>query len=352
MTSARHRPTSRRRGAALAVALAAAALLSPAAASAQGTPAAAPQFFRIGTGSAGGTYYPIGGLIANAISCPPGSPCGEGGGPAGVPGLVAVAQATQGSVQNVNLIQSGNAESAFSQSDVSHWAFTGTGLFEGRPKADRLRFIAHLFPEHIHAVVRRDSPIRGFEDLRGKRIAVGLQASGARIGSEMILEAHGLRAGREYNAEYLNQAQGTERMQDRGLDATLTVVGYPAAAFTEFCARTGCRILPIPEAQAQRVIERAPFYSRGVIPRTAYEGLEEDTPTLTVGAVWLVRDSVPADLVYNVTKALWSETTRGLLDRGHAKGREITRENALQGRGVVPLHPGAERFYREVGLVR
>ena len=101
--------------------------------------AQAPQFFRIGTGSAGGTYYPVGGMIANAISCPPGSPCRESGGTAGVPGLVAVAQATQGSVQNVNLIQSGAAESGFSQSDVAHWAFTGTGLFEGRPALDNER---------------------------------------------------------------------------------------------------------------------------------------------------------------------------------------------------------------------
>ncbi|GGG31189.1 hypothetical protein GCM10010964_18920 [Caldovatus sediminis] len=328
-------------------AVAAAAVCAPAAALAQ----AAPQFFRIGTGSAGGTYYPIGGIIANAISCPPGAPCGEAGGTAGVPGLVAVAQATQGSVQNVNLIQSGNAESAFSQSDVAHWAYTGTGLFEGRPKLERLRFIAHLFPEHIHAVVRRDSPIRGFEDLRGKRIAIGLQASGARIGSELILEANGLRAGRDYTAEFLNQAQGTERMQDRGLDATFTVVGYPAAAFSEFCARSGCRFLPIAGPNAQRVIERAPFYGTGTIPRGAYEGLEEDVPTLTVGAVWLVRDSVPEELVYGITRALWSDVTRNLLERGHAKGREIVRQNALQGRGVVPFHPGAERYYREAGML-
>jgi TRAP transporter TAXI family solute receptor len=326
---------------------AAGAALAPAAAGAQ-----APQFFRIGTGRAGGTYYPIGGIIANAISCPPGGACNTAGATDGVPGLVAVAQATQGSVQNVNLIQSGNAESGFTQSDVMHWAYTGTGLFEGRPKLERLRFIAHLFPEHIHAVVRKDSPIRSFGDLRGRRIAVGLQASGARIGSEMILEANGLRPGQGYTAEYLNQAQGTERMQDRGLDATFTVVGYPAAAFTEFCSRSGCRILPIAGAEAQRVIDRAPFYGTGTIPRTAYEGLEEDVPTLTVGALWAVRDSVPADLVYALTKSLWSETTRGLLDRGHAKGKEIVREAALTGRGVVPFHPGAERYYREVGVLR
>ena len=325
----------------------AAALALPGLASAQ-----APQFFRIGTGSAGGTYYPIGGIIANALSCPPGAPCNTAGATDGIPGLIAVAQAPQGSVQHAALVQAGNAEAGFVQSDVTHWAYTATGLFQGRPPQNRLRFVGHLFPEHIHAAVRRDSDIRTFNDLRGKRIAIGLQASGARIGSELILSAYGFQAGRDFTAEYLNQAQGTERMQDRGLDATMTVVGYPAAAFTEFCSRTGCRFLPVSDAEAARVIERAPFYGRGTIPRTAYDGLTEDVPTLTVGAVLVVRDSLPDDLVYNITRALWSDTTRGLLDRGHAKGREIVRANALSGRGVVPFHPGAERWYREAGILR
>lgn len=333
---------------AILAAATAAALVLPG----SGAEAQAPSFFRIGTGAAGGTYYPIGGIIANAISCPPGAPCGEGGGTAGVPGMVAVAQATQGSLQNVNLIQAGNAESGFTQSDVAHWAYTGTGLYEGRPRVERLRFIAHLFPEHIHAIVRRDSTIRSFEDLRGRRIALGLQASGARIGAEMILDVHGMRAGRDFRAEYLSTQQAVERLQDNNLDAGLTVTGYPASAITELCARTGCRLLPISAANAQRVVERAPFYGIGTIPRTAYDGLEGDVPTLTVSAVWLVRDSVPDETVYGITRSLWSSVTRNLLDRGHAKGREIVRDNALTGRGVVPFHPGAERFYREAGLLR
>lgn len=326
-------------------AAAAAGLAAAAPASAQ-----APQFFRIGTGAAGGTYYPIGGMIANAISCPPGAPCREAGGTAGVPNLVAVAQATQGSVQNVNLIQSGAAESGFSQSDVAHWAYTGTGLFEGRPRMDRLRFIAHLFGEQLHAVVRRDSPIQRLEDLRGRRVVVGLQASGARIGSELVLDAAGLRGA--YTPEFLSAAQGVERMQDRGLDAVLQVVAAPAAAYTEFCSRAGCRVLPISNEVVTAVNQRAPFYSRGVIARGTYEGMTEDVQTLSVGAVWIVGSHVPDDLVYEITKSLWSETTKGLLQRGHVRARDIVAETALQGRGDVPFHPGAERFYREAGLLR
>lgn len=329
----------------LLAAAAATGLAAAAPASAQ-----APQFFRIGTGAAGGTYYPIGGMIANAISCPPGAPCREAGGTAGVPNLVAVAQATQGSVQNVNLIQSGAAESGFSQSDVAHWAFTATGLFENRPKMDRLRFVAHLFGEQLHAVVRRDSPVQRLEDLRGRRVVVGLQASGARIGSELVLDAAGLRGA--YTPEFLSAAQGVERMQDRGVDAVLQVVAAPAAAYTEFCARAGCRVLPMSDQVINTVNQRAPFYSRGVIANGTYEGVTEDVPTLSVGAVWLVGAQVPDTLVYEITKSLWSETTMGLLQRGHVRARDIVAQTALQGRGDVPFHPGAERFYREAGLLR
>jgi len=254
-------------------------------------------------------------------------------------------------VQNANLIQSGNAESGLIQSDVAFWAFNASGLYEGRPKADRLRFIAHMYPEHIHAMVRRDSPYQRMEDLRGRRIAVGLQASGARVGTELILEAYNMRPNTDYRPEYLNQQQGTERMQDRNMDAVMTVSGYPSGGFTEFCARVGCRLLSFSDAEMDRVIQRAPFYGRGVIPRTAYEGLTEDTRTLTVGAQWLVSSQVSDELVYQITKALWNDNTRRLLDNGHAKGREIRRETALEGRGV-PFHPGAERFYREAGMLR
>lgn len=329
----------------LLAAAAAAGLALASTASAQ-----APQFFRIGTGSAGGTYYPVGGMIANAISCPPGAPCREAGATAGVPGLVAVAQATQGSVQNANLIQSGAAESGFVQSDVAHWAFTATGLFEGRPKLDKLRFLAYLFGEQLHAMVRKDSPIQRLEDLAGKRVTVGLQASGARIGSELVLEAAGLKG--KYTPEFLSAQQGTERMQDRGMDAVLQVVAAPAAAYTEFCARSGCRLLPFSDEVITKVNQLAPFYTRGAIPAGTYEGVAADVPTVVVGAVWLVSAAVPEATVYEIARSLWSDTTMALLQRGHARARDIQIRTALEGRGSVPMHPGAEKYYREAGLLR
>ncbi|MGB7183333.1 MAG: TAXI family TRAP transporter solute-binding subunit, partial [Burkholderiaceae bacterium] len=143
----------------------------------------AQSFFRIVSGSAGGNYFPMAGILANAISNPPGSrPC-EKGGPCGVQGLIAIAQSANGSVANVNAIQSGTAESGLAQSDVAFWGYNGTGVFEGKKKLEKLRFLASLYPEHIHIVLPKDSPVKTLKDLEGKRIGVGLPASGAQVGA-------------------------------------------------------------------------------------------------------------------------------------------------------------------------
>ena len=183
----------------LAVAATAATLLASGVAQAQ-----APSFFRIVSGSAGGNYFPMAGVLANAISSPPGSrPCDKGG-PCGVPGLIAIAQSANGSVANVNAIQSGAAESGLAQSDVAYWAFTGTGVFEGKEPLKKLRFIASLYPEHIHVVLPRSSRVKTLADLKGKTVGVGLPASGAQVGALLILNAAGLHKNGNFSAEELN----------------------------------------------------------------------------------------------------------------------------------------------------
>ena len=149
-------------------------------------------FFRIVTGGTVGTYFPIGGLIANALSNPPGSrPCEEGGS-CGVPGLVATSVASNGSVANVSAIGSGSAQSGFVQSDIAYWAYSGTGIYEGRPKVDSLRAIANLFPESVHLVVRKGSGIKSVRDLRGKRVSLDEPGSGTLVDARLILAAYGI----------------------------------------------------------------------------------------------------------------------------------------------------------------
>lgn len=312
--------------------------------------AQAQSFFRIVSGSAGGNYFPMAGVLANAISNPPGSrPCDKGG-PCGVPGLIAIAQSANGSVANVNAIQSGTAESGLAQSDVAFWGFNGTGVFDGKPKLDKLRFLASLYPEHIHVVLPKKSKVERLEELEGKRIGVGLPASGAQVGALLILNAVGLEKGKNFEAEELNTSQSAERIQDGQLDAFLTVTGAPSSGIAQLASIAGLRLLSIPKEVQDKVIAKAPFYFTSPIEANTYEGQDYDVSTLAVGAQWLVSSDQSDDLVYGITKALWNDTTKKLL-RHHAKGKDVTADTALNGRGI-PLHPGAERFYKEAGLLK
>jgi TRAP transporter TAXI family solute receptor len=312
--------------------------------------AQAPSFFRIVSGSAGGNYFPMAGVLANAISNPPGSRACDKGGPCGVPGLIAIAQSANGSVANVNAIQSGAAESGLAQSDVAYWAYTGTGVFEGKEPLKKLRFIGSLYPEHIHVVLPKGSPVASLEDLKGKRIGVGLPASGAQVGALLILNAAGLHKNGNFTAEELNTQQSAERIRDKQLDAFLTVTGAPSSGIAQLASTAGMRLLSITDDIQAAVIKQAPFYGSSPIKAGTYEGQTEDANTLAVGAQWLVSSDQPDELVYGITKALWSKTSAKLL-RHHAKGKDVTLETALEARGI-PLHPGAERFYREAGLIK
>jgi TRAP transporter TAXI family solute receptor len=309
-----------------------------------------PQFFRIGTGGTAGTYYPIGGLIANAISNPPGSrPCDQGGS-CGVPGLIATALSANGSVANVNAIAGGTLESGFSQSDVATWAHSGTGIWEDRPAVEKLRAIANLYPETIHLVASADSGIKGVADLEGKRVSLDEPGSGTLVDARIILEAYGLSEDK-VDAQYLKPDQAAERMRDGAMDAFFFVGGFPAGAIAELASQHDITLVPISGGEADGVRGEYTFFAKNVVPAGTYEGVEGDVETLSVGAQWITSADQPEELVYEITKALWNDNTRKLLDAGHQKGRQITLETATDGVGI-PFHPGAEKFYREAGVLK
>jgi uncharacterized protein len=306
------------------------------------------RFFRIGTGGVTGTYYPIGGLIADIISNPPGSrPCDKGGS-CGVPGLVAIAQSSNGSVANVDAIKSGALESGFAQSDVAHWAYTGTGIYQGQGRVDNLRVIANLYPESVHIVAHDESHIRSVRDLAGKRVSLDEPGSGTLVDARIILEAFGVSEA-DLTAHYLKQTRAIAMMDEDELDAFFIVAGFPTGSVLDFCATSGCDLVPIEGPEVDALLEQYPYFARDTIPAGTYPGVRR-TDTLSVGAQWLVGAQLDEELVYGITTALWHENARQLLDNGHAKGQAITLATALDGVSV-PLHPGAERFYREVGLL-
>ncbi|MFC3703842.1 TAXI family TRAP transporter solute-binding subunit [Devosia honganensis] len=308
------------------------------------------QFFRIGTGGTAGTYYPIGGLIANAISSPPGSRACDEGGSCGVPGLIATAVASNGSVGNVNSINGGTLESGFSQSDVAYWAQTGTGLWEGEPAVEKLRLIANLYPESIHLVARKDAGIASVADLKGKRVSLDEPGSGTLVDAKIILEAFGMSED-DITAEYLKPDQAADRMRDGAMDAFFFVGGYPAGAIAELASQHDVILVPItgPEIDAMRADYS--FFATDNFPAGTYNGQEADVPTISVGAQLVTSADLSDDLIYGITQSMFNSTTQALLGAGHAKGRYITLENAVQGAGI-PFHPGAEKFYREAGVLQ
>lgn len=306
------------------------------------------QIFRIGTGGIAGTYYPIGGLIAAIISQPPGARTCEDGGSCGVPGLVAIVQSSNGSVDNIEGIADGRLESGFVQSDVAFGAYTGTGAFAGRPAVPELRALASLYVESMHLVVRADSGIARVEDLRGKRVSLDSRGSGTQIDALLILESHGLGEG-DLQALHVKPEQAIRLMAAGELDAYFIVAGYPTPSVLEATSMHGASLVPIEGAAVDSLLEQYPFFSRDVVPADVYPGVAM-TPTVAAVAQWLVHERLDEALAHDVTESLWHPTARPLLDTGHAKGAEITLETALDGLGI-PLHAGAERFYRDSGLL-
>ena len=313
------------------VAAAATSLLALATAGAQ-----AQQFFRIGTGGTAGTYYPVGGMIANAVSQP-----GK---------IVVTAQASNGSLANVTGIAGGALESGFSQADVASWAYTGKGVFEGKPNVPGLRLIANLYPESVHLVVRKGSGIKSVADLKGKRVALDEPGSGTLIDARIILAAYGLKDA-DLKPEYIKPNQAGDKMKDGAIDAFFFVGGAPAGAIAELATSgAGIELVAIDGPQADAIRKSDPFFSNDLIAADTYKGVAA-TKTLAMGAQWVTSDKADANTVYEITKALFGDAAQKTLAAGHAKGKFITKENAVKGAGI-PFHPGAERFYKEAGLLK
>ena len=306
------------------------------------------KFFTIGTGGTAYTYYPVGGMIANAISKPPGSrECGKGGS-CGVPNLIASAVSSRGSVDNVNAIISGLRNSGFAQSDVAYWAYTGTGTMEGKEPAKDLRTIAALFQEHIHLVALKKSNINSVKDLKGKRVSLDEPGSGTYVDAKLILESNGLSTS-DVKAEALKGKAATDALRNGKVDAIFVVAGYPTGAIVELASAVDIKLVPIDGAGAKALTSKYGFFSESPIPSGTYEGVDQ-VNTVAVGAQWFTSAKEDSELIYQITKALWNKESRKLMDVGHAKGKTITPDTALSGVGV-PLHPGAEKFYKEAGLL-
>lgn len=304
------------------------------------------RFFRIGTAATAGSFFEIGGIIASAISSPPGTPSCPRPGNCGVPGLVAVAQTTQGSLDNLRLINGGQIESGFAQADLAGWAYAGNNVFSEAGPMPKLRAIASLFPESLHLVVRAESRIHSLSDLAGKTVGLGEQGSGTNANTRVLLAAAKL-GEHDLSRRYMSPGQTAAALRDGSIDAFFVVGAPPIPAVRELAAKVPIRLVPIMPDIVKGLAAEFTFYQPAVIPGDIYPGVTEVTPTAGFSALWLVGAGIDTDLVYAITKSLWSDGT-GRLMAALPAGQRIDFDRALAGLSV-PLHPGAKRFYREAG---
>lgn len=305
------------------------------------------RFFRIGTASPAGTYFQIGGMIASAVSGPPGAPDCTRGGTCGVPGMIAVAVATQGSVQNVDLLRADEIEAALIQSDVAYWAANGIGPFEGRADQASIQAIGRLYTEQLHLVVRAESEIEELADLAGHRVSLGAPGSGTLVLAQLLLDAIGL-GEQEIALSFLRPDDAADRMLEGEIDAFFAIGGAPILAISDLARRIPIRLVSVEGPDVIGLVYDQPFLTSAIIAPRLYRNVPV-ARTIGVTAIMVVRSDVDADTVYRLTRALWHPTTSTFLANGHPRGRDIRLGDSLVG-VPIPIHPGAAAYYELIGL--
>lgn len=297
-------------------------------------PAHAQQFINVLTGGTSGVYYPLGVSLSQIYA-------------KAMPGAKTAVQATKASAENLNLLQAGRGEIAFTLGDALSDAWKGDEEAGFKTPLKKLRGVAAIYPNYIHLVASADSGIRSLADLKGKRVAVGAPKSGTELNARAILKGAGMSYKDLGKVEYLPFGESVELMKNRQLDATLISAGLGVAAVRDLATAVKIVIVPIPAEVIAKIGD--PAYQAATIPANTYNGQTEAVATVAIPNFLVTHEGVPADTVYAMTKAMFDNLDQ--MVAAHAAAKAIKRENALEGM-PLPLHPGAEKYYREVGLIK
>jgi TRAP transporter TAXI family solute receptor len=291
-------------------------------------------FVNVLTGGTSGVYYPLGVALANVIG-------------KALPSVKTSAQATKASVENLNLLQSGRGEIAFTLGDSLSDAWKGNEEAGFKQPLKKLRGIAAIYPNYIQIVARADSGIKTLADLKGKKISVGAPKSGTELNARAILHAAGIDYKDFAKVEYLPFGESVELMKNRQIDITLQSAGLGVSSLRDLAASVPIVVVPIPAEVIAKTND--PAYIPATIPAETYHGQSANVPTAAVQNYLVTHEGVSDDIVYGMTKALWTHLDQ--LVAAHSAAKAIKLQNALQGM-PVPLHPGAEKYYKEVGLIK
>ena len=283
------------------------------------------QFINIATGGTAGTYYPIGGAIAEVLN---------------KNGMNASAQSTGASVANINMLKDKQVELAIVQNDITYYAVNGQEMFKEGGKVENLFGIASLYPETCQFVVRDDSGIRSINDLKGKRVAVGAAGSGAEANARQILEAYGITYD-DVEEQFLSFAEGAYALKDNTVDAAFVTAGYPTSSVQDVASQNKIRILPVGDEQIKKLAEKYPFYTKTVVPKGVYQGFDEDVQTVSVMAILICNDKIDAALGEKLTNAIFNNIDK--IAAAHSAAKNIKKDTALNALDFMKMNEGAAK---------
>ncbi|OYQ37733.1 C4-dicarboxylate ABC transporter [Niveispirillum lacus] len=295
--------------------------------------AQAPRFVTILTGGTSGVYYPLGVALSQIYG-------------KAMPQTKFSVQATKASAENLNLLQAGRGELAFTQTDTLVQAVRGDAEVGFAKPLDKLRSLAVIYPNYIQIVASKASGIRSLADLKGKRVSVGAPKSGTELNARAVVKAAGLTYGDFAKVEYLPFAESVDLMKNQQLDATLQSAGLGVASLRDLASAIDITVVPVSAETVARIGEAV--YRSAMIPANTYKGQDADVPTVVTGNALATHDGLSDAAAYQMTKLMFENLD--VMQSAHAAARQIalSKDAATE---FAPLHPGAKRFYQEKGLL-
>lgn len=286
----------------------------------------------LATGGTSGTYYPFGGAIANIWN-------------SNIEGMNVTAQATGASAENLRLVNKGDAEFAIVQNDVMDYAYNGTDIFDGE-KLPNIMTIATLYPEVVQIAASKSSGIKTISDMKGKRVSVGDAGSGTEFNAKQIFEAYGLTFN-DIKKSNLSFKESSDGLQNGTLDACFITAGVPNAALQELAISSDIALIPLGKTQTEEILKKYAYYTVTTVPAGTYNGINTDVKALAIKSTLAVSSKLDDDTVYEMTKILFEKQSD--LAMAHSKGKELDIKYAVEGVSV-PFHPGAIKYYEEMGI--
>jgi TRAP transporter TAXI family solute receptor len=303
-----------------------------------GAVAAEQTFISIGTGGVTGVYYPTGGAICRLVN--------KGRKEHGIRCSV---ESTGGSIYNINTIREGELDFGVAQSDWQYHAYNGTSKFEDQGKFEDLRAVFSVHPEPFTVVARADSGIETFQDLKGKRVNVGNPGSGQRGTMEVLMAALGWQMGDFAVASELKAAEQSQALCDNKIDVMVYTVGHPSGSIQEATTACDATLVDVTGPEVDKLVADNPYYRKATIPGGMYRGNDDDTETFGVGATFVTSANVSDEAVYQVVKAVFDNFEE--FKKLHPAFANLNKEEMVKDGLSAPLHPGAERYYKEAGLM-